>query len=74
MEVPEAISYDVGLPQVLSSTLGFYEKTDTEISLAHDQSWLPLGHYLVMIVDGTYLLKRCLEERNYRALSSYKEL
>lgn len=57
----EPINLDMGLYQVLNSAIGFFDKADTEINISHSQPWLPLGHYIVMIVDGTYLLKRCYE-------------
>lgn len=39
-----------------------------------DDSWLALGHYIVMIVESTSLLKKCFEEHNYSTFSSYKEV
>ena len=29
---------------------------------------------MVMLVEGTWMVKRCFEERNYRTLNNYKEL
>lgn len=52
----------------------FYAKVDSEISNGQDTSWIFLGHYIVMIVDCTNLLKKCYEERNYRVFSNFKEL
>lgn len=42
--------------------------------MSKDQTWLPLGHYIVMIVDCSHLLKKCFDERNYKPFSSYKDL
>lgn len=71
-ELPEALMTDAGLPQMIKIALGFFEKVDSEISMGHDPTWLPLGHYIVMIVDGTHLLRRCYDDGSYRALSNYK--
>ena len=62
----------MSLPQILKYTLNFFDKIDTEVLKAMDQTWLPLGHYIVMIVDVTHLLKRCYEDQSYRAFSNYK--
>ena len=70
----EAAGFEITLGQMLKNTLSFYDKIDGEISIGHSPGWLPLGHYMIMIVEGTHLLKRCFEERNYRNLSANKEL
>lgn len=65
-------SADMSLNLVLNYTKNFYEKVDAEITIGKDQTWLPLGHYIVMIVDCSHLLKKCFDERSYRPFSSYK--
>lgn len=65
---------DLELGQILSYTMGYYGKIDAEVSLGHSSTWLALGHYIIMIVDGTHLLKRCYEDQNYKNLSSNKDL
>ena len=63
---------DAGLLQMIKVTLGFFDKVDTEVGMGHNPTWLPLAHYMVMIVDGTHLLRRCYDDGSYRALSNYK--
>ena len=47
-------------------------KIDNEIAAGQDSSWLFLGHYSVMILDCTNMLKRCYDEKNYRSFSNFK--
>lgn len=49
-----------------------YQKIDAEISSGADS--LLFGHYIVMILDCTNMLKKCYDERNYKIFSHFKEL
>lgn len=49
-ELGEYPHSELSLAALLSYVKSFYEKADTEIAMAKDPSWLPLGHYIVMIV------------------------
>ena len=43
-----------------------------EIIVNKNESWLALGHYIILIVESTNLLKKCFDEHNYRPYSAYK--
>jgi hypothetical protein len=50
-------------------------KVDGEISAGSEtSSWIFLGHYIVMILDCTNMLKKCYDERSYKIFSNFKEL
>ena len=70
----ETSTPDANLSQILNYSLGFYDRIDAEIAKGLSPVWLPLGHYIIMIVDGTHLVKRCFQERSYKNLSGNKEL
>ena len=33
-----------------------------------------LGHYIILMCEGTKLLKRCSEEKSYRSFLAYKDI
>lgn len=73
-ELTELSNVDLNYSSILSYIQAFYTKIDNEINNGQDTSWIFLGHYIVMIVDCTNLLKKCYDERNYRVFSTFKEL
>lgn len=65
---------ELNLPTITSYVQSFYQKADNEVANNQDSSWVYLGHYIVMIVDTTNMLKKCYEEKSYRVFSHLKEL
>lgn len=65
---------DINLNVFLNYVKNFYERVDSEITLGKNDFWLALGHYIVMIVECTNLMKKCYDEHNYKPFSTYKEL
>lgn len=63
---------EVSLQYLLSFVQSSYQKIDAEISSGVDS--LLLGHYIVMILDCTGMLRRCYDERSYKPFSHFKEL
>jgi hypothetical protein len=63
---------DINLVTIINHVQKFYMKIDNEIAAGQDSSWLFLGHYIVMILDCTNMLKRCYDEKNYRSFSNFK--
>lgn len=48
---------------------------DNEINAGGDtSSWIFLGHYIIMILDCTDMLKKCYDQKNYKIFSNFKEL
>jgi len=64
----------MSIPLILSQVQNFYFKIDNEIAVDSDTSWTFLGHFIVMIIDCTSMLKECFEQRNYKSFSNFKEL
>lgn len=52
----------------------YYMKIDGEVAMGHDSSWVFLGHYVIMILDCTNMLKKCGEDRSYKPFSNFKDL
>lgn len=73
-ELGEYPMADMSIGLLFGYAKNFYDKVDVEVTVGKDDSWLALGHYIVMIVESTHLLKKCHDERNYRPFNSYKEL
>lgn len=63
---------DINLPLLKNYSYSVYEKLDMEISKEKSWNLVVLGHSIVMICDCTHLLKKCYDDKNYKAFGGYK--
>lgn len=74
IELTDLSNSEMNLGFVLTQLQNFYFKIDNQIAADSQSSWTFLGHYIVMIIDCTNMLKECYEQRSYKIFSSFKEL
>lgn len=76
-ELKNYISSFINKPSLEDIKLYFflqYRKYDIVIQQPDSQPHLELGHLVVLMYDGTRLLKKCQEEANFTRFLNYKDI
>lgn len=60
-ELIDLSNVQLSLSSIMSYIQAFYTKIDNEINNGQDTSWIFLGHYIIMIMDCTSMLKKCYD-------------